>query len=82
MKMLRHFKADFGIVHDMDWPRRKNGSSNAMWTLNTSIRDEIIRCRQQGQIVYHLWSIPDLAGMSSETISLTRRLTAQISMKL
>jgi putative ATP-dependent endonuclease of the OLD family len=59
IKMLRHFKTDFGIVHDVDWPRRKDGANNAMWTINTSIRDEIIRCRQLGQTVYHRWSIPD-----------------------
>ncbi|MBY5413614.1 AAA family ATPase [Rhizobium leguminosarum] len=59
IKMLRHFKTNFGIVHDVDWPRRKDGANNAMWTVNTSIRNEIILCRQQGNTVYHRWSIPD-----------------------
>jgi Predicted ATP-dependent endonuclease of the OLD family len=59
IKMLRHFKTDFGVVHDVDWPRRKDGANNAMWTINSSIRDEIIRCREAGQRVYHRWSVPD-----------------------
>ncbi|WP_431297072.1 ATP-dependent nuclease [Rahnella sp. PAMC 25559] len=59
IKMLRHFKTNFGIVHDIDWPYRKNGSGNGMWTINTTIRNEIIKCRESGHIVYHRWSIPD-----------------------
>lgn len=59
IKMLRHFKTNFGIVHDVDWPRRKDGANNAMWTVNTSIRNEILLCRLQGNTVYHRWSIPD-----------------------
>ncbi|MFJ6327848.1 MULTISPECIES: ATP-dependent nuclease [unclassified Rhizobium] len=59
IKMLRHFKANFGIVHDVDWPRRSDGASNAMWAINTSIRNEITLCRQQGHVVYHRWSVPD-----------------------
>jgi len=59
IKMLRHFKTNFGIVHDIDWPYRKDGSENGMWTINTTIRNEIIKCRQNGHTVYHRWSIPD-----------------------
>lgn len=59
IKMLRHFKTNFGIIHDIDWPYRKDGSGNGMWTINTTIRNEIIKCRENGQIVYHRWSIPD-----------------------
>lgn len=59
IKMLRHFKTNFGIVHDIDWPYRKDGSKNGMWTVNTIIREEVIKCRQNGHIVYHRWSIPD-----------------------
>ncbi|GKW14474.1 hypothetical protein PEC301937_04240 [Pectobacterium carotovorum subsp. carotovorum] len=59
IKMLRHFKTSFGIVHDIDWPYRKDGSGNGMWTINTTIRNEIIKCRENGHTVYHRWSIPD-----------------------
>ncbi|HFV5058035.1 TPA: ATP-dependent endonuclease [Escherichia coli] len=59
IKMLNHFKADFGIVHDIDWPYSRDGSNNGSWTLNTIIRNEIIKCRNNGQKVYHRWSIPD-----------------------
>lgn len=59
IKMLNHFKADFGIVYDIDWPYRRDGSNNGSWTLNTIIRNEIIKCRNNGQKVYHRWSIPD-----------------------
>ncbi|WP_231111319.1 toprim domain-containing protein, partial [Mycobacterium avium] len=59
IKMLNHFKADFGIVHDIDWPYRRDGSNNGSWTLNTIIRNEIIKCRNNGKKVYHRWSAPD-----------------------
>lgn len=59
IKMLRHFKTDFGIVHDIDWPYKKDGSKNGMWTINETIRNEIIKCRKNGHTVFHRWSIPD-----------------------
>lgn len=59
IKMLRHFKSNFGIVHDVDWPRRSDKKKNGMWSVNTSIREEILRCRQGGLTVRHRWSVPD-----------------------
>lgn len=59
IKMLRHFKTNFGIIHDIDWPYRKDGSKNGMWTINSVIREEIVKCRNHGHTVYHRWSIPD-----------------------
>ena len=60
MKILHHFKTDFGIVHDVDWPFSKSGEShNPMWTINNSIREAVIACRQDGINVRHRWSIPD-----------------------
>lgn len=59
VKMLRHFKANFGIVHDVDWPYRNDGSANGMWTINSSIRAEVVACRNAGLKVRHRWSIPD-----------------------
>lgn len=59
IKMLRHFKTNFGVVHDIDWPYRKDHAANGMWAINTTIRSEILKCRQNGHIVYHRWSVPD-----------------------
>lgn len=59
IRMLRHFKTDFGIVHDIDWPKRKDGSENGMWTINNLIREEIKGARAEGRIVRHRWSVPD-----------------------
>lgn len=59
IKVLRHFKANFGVVHDVDWPRRKDGARNGMWEMNTSIRNEVIACRNEGRTVRHRWSVPD-----------------------
>ncbi|WP_269715649.1 ATP-dependent nuclease [Caulobacter sp. NIBR2454] len=59
VKMLRHFKANFGIIHDIDWPYRKDGSANGMWTVNTSIRQQVAEARQEGRSVRHRWSTPD-----------------------
>lgn len=59
IKMLRHFKTNFGIVHDIDWPYTKDGADNGMWSINMNIRDQIIKCREQHLSVYHRWSIPD-----------------------
>lgn len=58
-KMLRHFKASFGIVHDIDWPLRSDGKSNAMWTINQEIREQVELCRNDGIHVRHRWSVPD-----------------------
>ncbi|MGX5733890.1 ATP-dependent nuclease [Bosea thiooxidans] len=59
IKMLRHFKSNFGIVHDIDWPRRSDKSKNGMWTVNTTIREEVLLCRKAGLSVRHRWSVPD-----------------------
>ena len=59
IKMLRHFKTDFGILHDIDWPFNLNGASNGMWTVNERIRDQIVECRNAGMKVRHRWSTPD-----------------------
>ena len=60
IKMLRHFGASFGIVHDADWPFAKDGvKASAMWGVNRSIRLEIERCRTEGLTIRHRCSIPD-----------------------
>lgn len=59
IRMLGHFKTNFGIVHDIDWPLRKDGNKNSMWEINKSIRDEIRTCRDAGVTARHRWSVPD-----------------------
>lgn len=59
IKVLRHFKIGFGIVHDCDPPFKSNGDKNGMWTENKKIRDAIIATRKAGVVVKHRVSIPD-----------------------
>lgn len=59
VKMLRHFSVPFSIVHDIDWPFNLEGGRNSMWTINQSIYDEIVACRNMGIAVHHRCSIPD-----------------------
>lgn len=59
IKVLKHFKIDFGIVHDCDPPFKKNGDKNGMWTENEKIRSVIQDARQAGVTVRHRVSIPD-----------------------
>jgi len=60
IRMLHHFKVDFSVVHDIDWPySRKTGNAAAMWTINESIYGEIKAARDSGLRVRHRCSIPD-----------------------
>lgn len=59
IKILAHFRIDFGIVHDCDPPFTKNGDKNGMWTENAKIHSEISNARSQGVTVRHRTSIPD-----------------------
>jgi putative ATP-dependent endonuclease of the OLD family len=59
IKVLRHFKIDFGIVHDCDSPFKINGDKNGMWTENKKIRDAISQARTAGLQVRHRVSVPD-----------------------
>lgn len=59
IKVLRHFKISFGIVHDCDPPYKKNGDRNGMWTENFKIRNAILDARSDGLIIRHRISIPD-----------------------
>lgn len=59
INVLRHFKIDFGIVHDTDSPFRKDGSGNGMWSENIKIRDAIQKARAEGVTVRHRVSVPD-----------------------
>ena len=59
IRMLRHFKVDFSILHDSDWPKRKDGKSSGAWTTNDRIYDEIIKARSEGLRVIHRISVPN-----------------------
>lgn len=59
VKVMTHFKIDFGIVHDADSPFNKNGHKNGMWTENEKIRQAILNARTAGVTVRHRISIPD-----------------------
>jgi putative ATP-dependent endonuclease of OLD family len=59
VKVLRHFKINFGLVHDCDSPFKSNGDKNGMWTENEKIRNAILQARSAGVTVRHRVSIPD-----------------------
>ncbi|SDA56266.1 MULTISPECIES: ATP-dependent endonuclease [unclassified Janthinobacterium] len=59
IKVLKHFKIGFGIVHDCDPPYRKDGAKNGMWTENKKISDAVTGARESGIAVRHRVSIPD-----------------------
>lgn len=59
IKVMTHFKIDFGIVHDADSPFNKKGNKNGMWTENGKIREAVLRARAAGLVARHRLSIPD-----------------------
>lgn len=59
IKVLTHFKMDFGVIHDSDSPFKKNGHKNGMWTENAKIRDSVVKARSAGVAARHRVSIPD-----------------------
>lgn len=65
MKMLIHFRRDFGVVHDCDWPRgttkNKDGElkKSSSWTQNMEIRKLVNQAKSLGIGVAHEVSIPD-----------------------
>lgn len=59
VKLLAHFKIDFGVVHDIDSPKKRDGSVNGSWTLNRRILEAIYEARLEGVTVRHRVSVPD-----------------------
>lgn len=57
IKMLRHFKVDFSVLHDSDYPKNKKGNANNVWSGNQSIYEEIKNTRSTGVRVVHRISI-------------------------
>lgn len=77
VKVMTHFKIDFGIVHDCDPPFKKNGNKNGMWTENEKIREAILKARSSGVTVRHRVSIPDFERfLGGEEESKDKPLTA------
>lgn len=58
IRMLRHFKIGFGVLHDVDWPFNKAGKAS-MWTVNALIHAAVTDCRSDGLVVRHRVSVPD-----------------------
>lgn len=59
INVMKHFKIDFGIVHDCDPPFRKDATNNGMWTENGKIHQAIKEARASGRTVRHRVSVPD-----------------------
>lgn len=59
VKVMTHFKIDFGIVHDSDSPFNKKGHKNGMWTENGKIREAVLKARAAGLAARHRISVPD-----------------------
>lgn len=59
IKVMTHFKIDFGLVHDADSPYKRNGHKNGMWAENDKIRTSMQAAREAGLKVRHRVSIPD-----------------------
>lgn len=59
IKIMTHFKIDFGIVHDVDPPFKSNGDRNGMWTENQKIREAVLAARKAGLTARHRVSVPD-----------------------
>jgi putative ATP-dependent endonuclease of OLD family len=67
MKMLIHFRKDFGVLHDCDWPYRNDGKRNkdgslaksGSWAHNAEIRKLVNEAKRLEIGVAHEVSIPD-----------------------
>ncbi len=57
IKMLTHFKVNFSVLHDSDYPTNKAGDNNSVWKANEQILDNILEARKQGLKVIHRISI-------------------------
>lgn len=58
IRMLRHFKVPFSVLHDSDAPFRRDGAANSAWTANNTILEEINATRADGVRVVHRISLP------------------------
>jgi len=57
-RMLRHFRVDYAILHDSDWPFRNDGHPSGTWTVNERVFEEVCLAREEGLRVVHRVSVP------------------------
>lgn len=60
IKLITHFGIHFGVLHDVDTPKRKDGKNNGMWTLNTKIEAAIQDAKKKGLVVRHRLSLMNI----------------------
>lgn len=58
IKMLTHFKIDFSVLNDSDYPFRKDGAANSAWKANEDIFKYINEARSKGIRIIHRISLP------------------------
>ena len=59
LRMLEHFKVSFSILHDSDFPFRRDSAANSAWSANKRIYDAIVKARKTGIRIVHRVSIPN-----------------------
>jgi len=68
IRMLAHFKVDFSVLHDSDYPKNKNGNANNVWSGNKDIYKEIQKSRAQGVRIIHRTSISTFEVVHDELL--------------
>lgn len=58
-KILRHFKLQYSIIHDIDSPKNKAGKGNSAYSVNFNISNEVAEARKIGLKVNHRVSCPN-----------------------
>ncbi|SEH15077.1 Predicted ATP-dependent endonuclease of the OLD family, contains P-loop ATPase and TOPRIM domains [Sphingopyxis sp. YR583] len=82
IRMLRHFRIPFSIIHDIDWPYTSNRKANPMWTTNQTILDELKACRAANIVVRHRCSVPDFERhLGGDELGKDKPLQAYIRIK-
>ena len=60
IRILTQFQVSFGVLHDLDSPRTKEGTKkNSAWSANQRIMDAIKLARDAGLRVVHRVSVPE-----------------------
>jgi putative ATP-dependent endonuclease of OLD family len=80
IKVMTHFRIDFGVVHDTDAPFKSNGQRNGMWTENEKIRNAVLNARTAGLAARHRVSIPDFERfLGAEEVSKDKPLQTYLT---
>jgi putative ATP-dependent endonuclease of OLD family len=58
IRMLRHFKVSFSVLHDSDTPYGRDGTANSAWEANAGILEEVAAARTAGLRVVHRICVP------------------------